>query len=201
MKKTNVYVIIVIAIIIFAGIIGFTYNKTQNLSNFNQEKKTIKIGVILPLTGGQANLGQSAHKAVLLAQEKLGKTKYNYEIIIEDDALDPKLTSNAANKLVNVDKVDALISFTSGSGNIVAPIATENKILHIGIGTDPAIAKGEYNFLHWTTPDEENRVWINEAMKRNIKKVAFIQTQIPSHPSSFSHQKSSPLPLSHTVLP
>ncbi len=50
----------------------------STLSPQRGEKQTVKIGVILPLTGSQANLGQSAKNAVLLAQEKLGKTKFNY---------------------------------------------------------------------------------------------------------------------------
>jgi len=147
--------------------------KPANLQS-QGEKQTVKIGVILPLTGGQANLGQSAKNAILLAQEKLGKTKFNYQVIFEDDAMDQKLTSNAASKLINLDRVNALISFTSGPGNVVSPMATENKILHMGVASDPNIAKGDYNFLHWTTPQEENRVWVQEAIKRGVKTFALI---------------------------
>jgi len=170
MNKTG-KIILIIIIILAIGLIGYV----STLSPQGGEKEIVKIGVIMPLTGGQANLGQSAKNAVLLAQEKLGKTKFNYQVIFEDDALDQKLTSNAANKLINLDKVNALISFTSGSGNVITPLATDNKVIHICVASDPNIAKGDYNFLHWTTPAEEDRVWIEEAIKRGIKKVATIQ--------------------------
>jgi len=159
--------------IALVAMVGFLSACDLN-STSQSEKPIVKIGVILPLIGSQANLGESAKNSVLLAQEKLGKTKFNYQVIFEDDAMDPKLTSNAASKLINIDKVNAIISFTSGPGNVVTPLATENKIIHTGVASDPNIAKGEYNFLHWTTPQEENRVWVQEAIKRGIKSFAII---------------------------
>jgi branched-chain amino acid transport system substrate-binding protein len=36
------------------------------------------------------------------------------------------------------------------------------------------VANGDYNFIHWTTPDEETRVWAKEAMVRGVKKVSVI---------------------------
>jgi len=171
MKKSN-QIIAVIGVIIALVLIGYGI---AHITQANQsDKETIKIGVILPLSGGSANLGESAHKAILLAKEQLAETKFNYEVIFEDDALDTKLTSNAVNKLVNLDQVDALISFTSGTGNVVAPITQENHVIHVGVASDPNIAKGEYNFLHWTTPGAESILWVDEAMNRGIKTFAFL---------------------------
>ncbi|MFC1598762.1 ABC transporter substrate-binding protein [Patescibacteria group bacterium] len=169
---TKSKIILVIVIVLAIVLVGYSFAQVSDQDK--GEKQTIKIGVILPLTGGQANLGQSAKNAVLLAREEFGDTRFDYEVIIEDDALDTKMTSNAVNKLVNIDKVDALISFTSGSGNVVSPVAQENKKIHIGVASDPAIANGEYNFLHWTTPAAEVEKLVEEFKKRGIKTISVL---------------------------
>lgn len=133
---------------------------------------SIKIGVVTQLTGGVAFIGEGVMNAMLLARENLGKTKYSYELIFEDDQLDPKKTSTAANKLINIDRVDVIVSDSSGSGNVVTPIAERSKVVHIGIASDANIAKGDYNFIHWTPPSEEGGVFVKELQKRNIKKLA-----------------------------
>src|SRR3989344_2789370 len=134
----------------------------------------VNIGAVLPLSGGAGFLGQSAQKALILAKEQLGDTKYNFEVIFEDDKLSPKETSTAANKLIGVDGVDVIISETSGSGNVVTPLAESSKIIHFGIASDINVAKGKYNFIHWTPPEEENKVFIKELQRRGIKKVAIL---------------------------
>ncbi|MDO8628835.1 MAG: ABC transporter substrate-binding protein [Nanoarchaeota archaeon] len=138
------------------------------------EKQTIKIGAVVPLTGGAAFLGEGVRNAMLLAKEQLKDSKYNYEIIFEDDALDAKLSATAAQKLINIDNVDALVSISSGTGNVVAKIAQESQIIHFGIASDPAVATGAYNFIHWTPPEKENPVLIKELQKRGISKIAVI---------------------------
>jgi branched-chain amino acid transport system substrate-binding protein len=138
------------------------------------EKPTIRIGISLPLTGGQSNLGQGAQKAALMALDDLKNTKYNYQLIIEDDQMDAKQATTAVQKLISVDNINAIISFTSGPGNAISPIAEENKITHIGIASDSNVAKGEYNFIHWTTPQEQVRVLIEEFQRRNITKIAIM---------------------------
>jgi branched-chain amino acid transport system substrate-binding protein len=161
---TAILILFIVTAFVLAGCI------TGNV--VKEEKQTVKIGLILPLTGQLSNLGESARYAALIAESQLNNTKYNYKIIFEDNELDPKLTSTALQKLINIDKVDAVISFTSGPGNVVSPVAQENKIIHIGIGSDKNIAKGEYNFLHWTQPEEENRVFVAELQKLGIKNIA-----------------------------
>lgn len=163
----GIVIIAIIAIIIIGAVLIFTPKEGVT-------KETVKIGAVLPLSGGAGFLGQSAQKALILAQEQLGDTKYNYEVIFEDDKLDPKETSTASNKLINVDGVDVIISETSGSGNVVTPLAESSKVIHFGIASDINVAKGKYNFIHWTPPEEENKVFIEELQKRGIKKVAIL---------------------------
>lgn len=141
------------------------------------EKAVVKIGATLPLTGDVAFLGEGARQGMELALSELKDTKFTYKLIFEDDKIDPKLASTAATKLMTVDNVDAILSLSSGTGNVVTPLAEENKVIHFGIASDANIAKGIFNFIHWTPPDEEVRVWVKEAQNRGIKKVAVFSVQ------------------------
>jgi len=162
-------IIVLVAIIL---VFSFFHNINGNTVN---EKPVIKIGASLPLTGGAGFIGQGMKDAIELAKENLPKdTKYDYQVIYEDDKLDSKEASNAVQKLININDVDILISATSGPGNVIAPIAEQNKVLHISTASDTNIAKREYNFLDWTTPQQEAKTFVSELQRRNIKKIAII---------------------------
>jgi len=136
---------------------------------------TIKIGVVAPLTGDLAFMGEGIRDAILIAKENLGDTKNKYEVIFEDDQLDAKMSASASYKLLSADTVDAFVTFSSVTGNVVAPIAEQNNIVHFGIASDPNVAKGKYNFIHWTPPSEENKVFIAELQRRGIKKLGIFE--------------------------
>ncbi len=157
----------IVILIIMSPIIAWSQN--TNI------RPNIKVGVILPLTKDYSFLGEPIKNAILLAKTQIGEnTKYEYNLIIEDGQLDPQLTAAAAQKLINIDKVDAIITFNSGVGNIVSPLAQANKIIHMGIASDQNVAKGEYNFIHWTQPEEEARVFVSELRRRGIKRLAVL---------------------------
>ncbi len=161
-------------LIIAILVIGGCSEKDTNSAS-SQTKDTVKIGVVLPLTGGAAFIGEGMRDAMQLALEELQGGKYNYNLIFEDDGLDPKKSSSAAQKLIFVDNVDAIVSVTSGTGNIVSPYAQENNVLHIGIASDLKVADGGYNFIHWTSPQEESRVFVEELKNRGLKNLAVIE--------------------------
>lgn len=138
--------------------------------------ETIKIGVVAPMTGDLAFMGEGIRDAILLAKEDLGNARYTYDVIFEDDQLKPQMSASAVNKLISVDKADIIVSFGSGPGNVIAPIAEQNKVVHFGIASDSNVAKGRYNFIHWTPPSEENKVFIEELQRRGIKKLGVFES-------------------------
>jgi branched-chain amino acid transport system substrate-binding protein len=145
----------------------------------SKEPAVVKIGATLPLTGDVAFLGETSRNAMELALKEIQGTKYKYELVFEDDKLDPKLTSTTTTKLIEVDDVDAIISLSSGTGNVVTPLAEQNKVIHFGIASDSNVAKGNFNFIHWTPPDEEARLWVKKAQEAGYKKIALIVLQHP----------------------
>ncbi|MGA2959330.1 MAG: amino acid ABC transporter substrate-binding protein [Thermodesulfobacteriota bacterium] len=77
-----------------------------------QAQDTIKIGVILPMTGSNALIGQEQKRGIDMAIEKIngtgGALKKKVELIIEDNQGDPTLIVSAAEKLITRDNVVAL---------------------------------------------------------------------------------------------
>ncbi len=98
------------------------------------DKETIKVGRILPLTGPAASYGQSEQKGTALALDEIntkgGIDNKKLEIIFEDDKCDVKEGVNAMKKLVEVDKVPAVLGATcSGVTLAISPIANEKQVL------------------------------------------------------------------------
>jgi branched-chain amino acid transport system substrate-binding protein len=143
----------------------------------SENANTVKIGVILPLTGNMAQVGEPQLAAVELFKKECatGHYKHKYQIIVEDDAFTGRLTAEAANKFINVEHVDAMISFGSTAGNIIAPRARAAKIPHISAGTsDKKVADGIYNYINWAPPEREAVYLADTLQKMGGRRVAFL---------------------------
>src|SRR5258708_6721674 len=81
----------------------------------------VKIGLILPMTGGQASTGKQIDNAVKLYMQQKGDTVAGkkIEIILKDDGAVPDNTKRLAQELIVNDKV----SFIAGFGVTPAPLA------------------------------------------------------------------------------
>ncbi len=91
---------------------------------------TVKIGLILPMTGQQASTGREVEAGVKLwmAQhgDKAGGKKV--EVVLKDDATVPATTRRLAQELVVNDKVAVIAGFgITPSAMAAAPIATQSK--------------------------------------------------------------------------
>ena len=159
-------VVAVIAIIAFSG----GSNKQP------AEKQTVKIGLSLPLTGGAAFLGESSKNAAQMALTDAGQTKYNYDLVMEDDSFNPAKTATVVSKFVNVDKVSAIVTFGSATSNAAAPINENAKVPRFGLASDPTSAEGGYNFIHWTPPFKEGQLSASEMVRRGYKTLSIVDT-------------------------
>ncbi len=175
MKNKIIIGVIIIIIVIVLAVFSL---KTTNTPT---EKQVIKIGVVGPLTGGASVYGTNLAKGAELALKSLGETKYKYELIIEDDGTNPATAASAAQKLVNIDKVQAILSVTSGTGNAIKPIAAAAKIPQVCLCSDSRVADGGYNFTNILLAPDETATWLKEAQSRGIKKIAIIAQNQPGY--------------------
>ncbi len=169
MKKI---IYLVIAVIVLAAIVG--------LVNSTSKRDTIKIGLVAPLTGPGAVFGNAMVKGVQLAVKDLKDTNHAYELVIQDDGSNPGQAASAAQKLINIDKVQAIITSTSGTGNAVSPLAEKAKILHVCVGcSDMKIATGTYNYTATVQVDDEAAIWLSEARTKGVKTIAMLSQNHP----------------------
>jgi branched-chain amino acid transport system substrate-binding protein len=141
--NNKVVIWIVVAIVVVGG--GWLLLSGGNKSA--QETGPIKIGVTVPLSGEAASYGESGRAGALLAQKEIndagGVNGRQIELVFEDDTCSPTGV-NAMQKLVNVDKVNAVIGpVCSAVAGAAIPIAREAGVPTIMIGASaPGLAGG-----------------------------------------------------------
>lgn len=140
------------------------------------DKPTIKIGATLPLTGDAAEAGQAAMKAIKLAASEWNSknTKYNYEIVFEDDAVKPKQGLLNAQKLINLDKVRAILTQWTPVGATVSPLSEKNGVIHFTCSIGDVVSQGKYNFNHYTSFEEQAKALIEKLKEEKIKNLSYV---------------------------
>jgi branched-chain amino acid transport system substrate-binding protein len=148
MKKRNLAILAVA--VMSASILSACGAK----DNTNAAANEILIGGIGPLTGGASTYGQSVRDGAELYIKEVnaagGIDGKKVRLVFEDDQADGTLASNAFNKLVDNDKVTAILGgVTSGATLAIANKATQSKIPMITpSATEPSVTEvgGEYMF-------------------------------------------------------
>jgi branched-chain amino acid transport system substrate-binding protein len=153
------------------------------LSSAACAQDAIKIGVIQPLTGSVAYNGQAFVNGAKLAVERRnsagGVLGRKVELVIEDGQCRPANSVNAAEKLVQRDKVVALAgSFCSSATAAVMPVAEKYKVpLLTGVSSKADLTeKGmQYFFRSAETDRLMSRTFSKIlAEKLQLKTVAYI---------------------------
>lgn len=102
-----------------------TFLVSISLSQASAAPKVIKVGAILPLTGQNSTFGSEGQNGLKLALEKIDKTKYKIELIVEDTRSTPQDAASAINKLINSDKVALVIGELTSSPTMAAAAAAQ----------------------------------------------------------------------------
>ena len=121
----------------------------------------MKIGLILPMTGGQASTGKQIDNAVKLYMQQNGDTVAGkkIEIILKDDAAIPDNTKRLAQELIVNDKVSFIAGFgVTPAALAAAPLATQAKVPEIvmAAGTSIITERSPYivrtSLSRWRSP-------------------------------------------------
>ena len=114
---------------ILAALAATTALATPALAN---DDDTLKIGVLVTLSGPAAGLGEMARDGFQLAAEQIGDIGgMKTEIIIVDDEQKPDVAANKARELVERDQVDIVVGpiFSNILGAIMKPVTDGDAIL------------------------------------------------------------------------
>src|SRR3989344_9631693 len=136
----------------------------------------LRIGVVLPLTGKAALVGESVRKGMEMSLTDNGA---NLELIYEDNGLDNTRTVTTVKKLIEVDKVAGLVIYASGPSNTAAPIAEQASVPMIAMSVDPKVVRSrEWVMKHWASNVNIVDNLLRELVAKKITKVAVVTSQV-----------------------
>jgi branched-chain amino acid transport system substrate-binding protein len=180
-NNNKVWAFLGLVIVVVLIVVGIKSSKNGKMSN---ETGPIKIGFIAPLSGDAAAYGEPIRNAVELVTNQInakgGINGRPVQVIYEDGKCNGTTASLAAQKLITVDKVVAMLGGACSSELMaVAPIAEENKVVVISPGaTAPAISNaGDYIFRVIPSDSASAKKMVELIAKKGYKKVGIISEQ------------------------
>jgi len=140
---------------------------------------SVKIGLILPMTGQQASTGKQISAAVRLYQQEHGTSVAGkkIEVIVKDDGAVPDNTKRLAQELIVNDKVSVIAGFgVTPAALAAAPLATEAKVVEVVMAAGTSIITERSPYIARTsfTLPQSSVVIADWAAKNGIKKVVSI---------------------------
>ncbi len=142
-------------------------------------QEVVKIGLIVPMTGGQASTGRQIDNAIKLYMQQNGATVAGkkIEVILKDDAALPDNTKRLAQELIVNDKVNIIAGFgVTPAALAAAPLATQAKVPEVvmAAGTSIITEKSPYIVRTSFTLPQSSTVIGDWAVKNGIEKVAVL---------------------------
>ena len=146
-----------------------------------QSAKTIKLGLMVPITGNQAQYGADMRRGAELALEQLNAAKAvpgaTLTLQVEDSKGDPQEAANVAQKFVAQGDIAAVIGdFSSTATLAAAPIYQRAGLIDITpVASHPDVTKtGDYIFRDTPIAASECGAVTGWAKELNFQKVAII---------------------------
>jgi len=141
----------------------------------------LRIGLIIPLTGGQASTGKQLANAVKLYMSENGDTVAGrkIDVIVRDDGAVPENTKRIAHGLIVNDKVDIIAGFgITPAALAAAPLATQARIPEIVMLAGASIVTERSPYIVRTsfTLAQSSVIIGDWAASNGIRKVATITT-------------------------
>lgn len=174
------------AVVIVLAVILIVVGISRKGGKVAREKGPIKIGFIGPLTGEGAVYGEPGRNMVQMAVDEInaqdGIDGKQIEVIYEDGKCGGPASASAAQKLVNVDKVQAILGgFCSSESLAAEPITTQGKVFLLSLGSSSPDLTNKSLYFARTYPSDATQGKVLAEISYNNKgwrKVAFIQEQL-----------------------
>ncbi len=146
----------------------------------------IKIGVFEPMTGANAAGGALEVEGIKLANElyptvTVGGKEYKVELVIADNKSDKVEAANAAQRLVDAEKVKLILgSWGSGFSIAAGPIVQDAQVPAIGLScTNPLVTQGNPFYFRVCFIDPfQGTVMANYAYKNENAKTAVLIREV-----------------------
>jgi branched-chain amino acid transport system substrate-binding protein len=141
----------------------------------------VKVGVVLPLTGGLAPVGKQVQAGIKMYMDKNGASVAGKKIdlIVKDDGGVPDNSKRLAQELIVNDKVAVVGSALTPSAMAIGPLSTQAKTANVVMvsGTSGVInPNNPYMVRTSFTLGQQSGIIAEWAAKNGSKKVAIIQS-------------------------
>src|SRR5207237_5348935 len=141
----------------------------------------VKVGVVLPLTGGLAPVGKQVQAGIKAYMEKNGASVAGKKIdlIVKDDGGVPDNSKRLAQELIVNDKVAIIGSGLTPSAMAIGPLSTQVKVANVVMvsGTSGVINPNNPYMLRTSfTLGQQSSIIGEWAAKNGSKKVVIIQS-------------------------
>lgn len=140
---------------------------------------SVRVGLLVPLTGGAASYGQNARKGAELALQEFRTVhpEFRIDLRTEDSRGEPQAGNIAASKLIDAEGVVAIIGDVTSSVTLAAaPLANERRVPLVSPGaSDPKVTgAGEYVFRTWPSDVFEAGTMAKRIAESGIKRLAVV---------------------------
>ncbi len=147
----------------------------------------IRIGTLMPLTGAGGPFGANEQKAVIALVKEINEARgplgKRIKLFNEDTQTDPEAAVRAAKKLINLNKVSAIIgTWASASTLAVGPVAQGSKVVLMSTSGASRITEiQKKGFVYRTEPDDllYGRAYGEYANLRGWKKASVLGLNVP----------------------
>ncbi|MCF7865495.1 MAG: penicillin-binding protein activator [Candidatus Pacebacteria bacterium] len=184
MNKAIGWIVIIVLVVWGLSSLSGKSSKVDEVQKTVDTLSTYKVGAIAPLTGDAATYGELVRNTLQIAADEInssgGISGKRVEVIIEDGKCNGEGAVNAAQKLVNVDKVQVIIGgFCSAETLAALPVAETAKVALISAASsNPSLTgKSSYFFRNFPSDSSQGSVLAQMAHDMGKRKVAFIQEQ------------------------
>ncbi|MCT4508560.1 MAG: ABC transporter substrate-binding protein [Tepidibacter sp.] len=179
MKRIHLSLILVVSIISSLFLAGCSVKKSEEEVQ-NVDENVIRIGVFEPMTGASAAGGEMTVEGIKLANEMFGEVLgKKVELVIVDNKSDKVESANAASRLIEKNKVSAIIgSYGSSLSMAAGDLVKSAKVPAVGCSpTNPLVTlNNDYYFRVCFIDPFQGTVMANYAFNElKAKKAAIIQ--------------------------
>lgn len=166
MKKGIIIVVIALVALVFA--VFLTKCKNESTSD------KIRVGVVMPLTGDLAFLGQPFTNAILMNTDTS-----KVQLFIQDTKGEPKIAINIINQMISANNIDAVISLKPAISETINPILEAKGITHFVFAYSPEITDAKNVIKLYPSSDDEDMAYLNYAKEKDMKSIVFLRHMFP----------------------
>jgi len=155
-----------------------------------QGSPALRIGALNPITGAGANYGTGMQKSIIFAAEAVnaagGAAGKKLEVFAEDDQTSPSAAVLAAKKLIEVNKVQAIVgTWASGVSLAVMPMTNDaNALLMHTSGAvalaDPKQNAKKFGFRYQGSSKHLTKAFVKAAEQEGLKRPAVLALNNPA---------------------